>query len=558
MRFTALFLLIFLPAAALAGDSPAVTDSGDVRIEDALRLIEDESPAAQRQMFALIQNLEATMRRRGNDADYLVVLAKAYSRMNPQFGAHKGNQLADEALKLKPKHVEALLYKADMATHAGCLPCVTDLIEQAKKAGAPQARLHVAQAGMYMVEAMSAQRNPGGAAYETHTKDPLERVVAETEKAIALETDRARKARLLTWLFEAHRHQGDREKARAAGDRALEANPDNRAFAERYAMFLLQEGELDRASEIAGKLAYHHGFRKADETIAVVLYLKWARAWEKDPKGKRTQRLYEVAHKNFSDLNAVVHTASGSEATAPVASALILSGKFDVRAGDYRDQDGDTTLGNIVLRLADEAMAKKYGGAGPRPTEQYARLMEILIRKGANPNAWVSRGREPMLAAAARAGSTDTVKALIKAGARPNDAGALGTTALIAAAQSDDKQAGHEIAKLLLARGAELHSLDQYKQSALMAAARSGNGALVRELVARGASVKSQDENQWGALEYAAQSGDLATVKSLLAANAEVRHIWNGCGRTNAAKIAEQSGHKEIAELLRSQMKEGV
>src|SRR5687767_11611426 len=163
MRFISAYLLVLLSTAAAAGDAPAITDGGDVRIEDALRLIEDDSPAAQRQMFPLIQNLEATLRRRGNDPDYLVVLAKAYSRMSFQFGAFKGSQLADEALKANPKHVEALLYKAEQAAHANCVPCATDLIEQAKKAGAPAARIHVLQAGMYMSEAMNAQRNPGGA-----------------------------------------------------------------------------------------------------------------------------------------------------------------------------------------------------------------------------------------------------------------------------------------------------------------------------------------------------------------------------------------------------------
>ena len=139
-----------------------------------------------------------------------------------------------------------------------------------------------------------------------------------------------------------------------------------------------------------------------------------------------------------------------------------------------------------------------------------------------------------------------------------NDRGATGTTALIAAAQSEDKDAAHHIGKQLLDKGANVDASDQYKQTALVAAARSGNAALVDILLARGASTRQQDENDYGPLEYAAQSGDLPTVRSLLAANLTVRDIVNGCGRTNAIRIAEGSGHKEVAELLRRHVKEGI
>ena len=540
-----------------AADSPAITDGGDVRIEDAVRLIEDESDAAGRKMPLLIKNIEATLRTRPNDPDYLVLLGRATTRMEPMFGTFRGIQLADEALKAKPNHLEALLFKAELATRSSCRECASEQIEAAAKAGAPAGRVHVLRAGLYMMESMNARQNPGGAPYENASDEAWRRVVEEAEKALAAETDPIRKARLYGWMFEMYQQSGDGAKAREAAEAALAANPEGRAFIERYAGFLLYSGDVERAAELAGKLAYYNSHPRADETVALALYLKWANAWEKAPAAKRTDELFAAARSSYKDLAGLVHTASGSEATAPVALALVRSGKFDFRVGDYRDQDGDTTLGNVVLRLSDQA-AERRSGAGPQPTEELNRLMALLIGKGANPNAWVSRGREPMLAAAARSGQVETVKTLIKAGARTADHGASGTTALIAAAQSRDKAGAREIGKLLLERSADANAQDHYRQTPLIAAARNGNVELVDALLAAGANARHLDENDYGALEYAAMSGDLATVKRLLAADLGIRRIVSGCGTTDAARLAEQSGHKEIAQLLRSQQKEGI
>jgi len=550
--------LVFSSTVLAESDATAMTDGGEVRLEDAAALIEDDSPAATRKMPLLTRNIETTLRLRGNDPDYLVLLAKAYTRMSPMFGMHRGVQLADEALKAKPKHLEALLYKAEQAARSNCSQCAQDLLQDAKKAGAPAARIHFIQATLYMTESMNARQNPGGAPYENASANPWQRAIEEAEKSLAAEANPARKSRLYAWMFEMQQHVGDGAKARAAAEAALAVNPEDRNLVERYAGFLMHEGEIDRAAELAGKLAYFDGYPKADETISLALYLKWAKAWEQTPHAKRTDELFQAARKTHKDLAGLVHSASSSEATAPVARALILAKKFDLRAGDYRDQDGDTTLGNIVLHLADQAMARRYGGTGPRPTEELNKLLALLISNGANPNAWVSRGKEPMLAAAARSGQVETVKALAKAGARVNDHGAGGSTALIAAAQSEDTEAAHEIAMLLLSRGADVNALDHYKQTPLIAAARNGNAALVNALLARGANARQHDENDYGPLEYAAQAGDLSTVRSLLAANLAVRDIVNGCDKTNAIRIAEQSGHKEIAQLLRSQAKDGA
>ena len=235
MRSTAwLFALAAFVAAVpvVHADGPAITDGGEVRIEDAVRLIEDDSPAASRKMPLLIKNIEATLRTRPNDPDYMVLLARATSRLHPVFGMYRGVQLADEALKVKPGHLEALLYKAEAAAQSNCRPCAEEQIRLAEKAGAPAARLHVLRAGLYMMENMEARQNPGGAAYDNAGEDAWRRVVAEAEKALAAEQDPIRKARLYGWLFDMHQQTGDAAKARAAAEAAIAANPGGRHFVE--------------------------------------------------------------------------------------------------------------------------------------------------------------------------------------------------------------------------------------------------------------------------------------------------------------------------------------
>ena len=77
---------------------------------------------------------------------------------------------------------------------------------------------------------------------------------------------------------------------------------------------------------------------------------------------------------------------------------------------------------------------------------------------------------------------------------------------------------GHEaVVKLLLEKGADLESQDQYDgRTLLLWAAKNGHEAVVKLLLEKGAELESMDMDGWTLLLWAAKRGNKAAVKLLL------------------------------------------
>jgi hypothetical protein len=143
-----------------------------------------------------------------------------------------------------------------------------------------------------------------------------------------------------------------------------------------------------------------------------------------------------------------------------------------------------------------------------------------LLRQGANPNAATviasdRRGKEfrttPLMAAAAE-GLTDMVTALLLYGARVNDTGPHGWTALLYAAEN-----GYEtICQLLLDSGADPNVRTVQSGTALMVAALKGHAGIVKLLLERDADAYVRDSSGKSALDLARKYGR-SDVVSLLA-----------------------------------------
>ncbi len=117
-----------------------------------------------------------------------------------------------------------------------------------------------------------------------------------------------------------------------------------------------------------------------------------------------------------------------------------------------------------------------------------ADLAARLLQAGANPKVRNQLGSSP-LAEAAFNSNTEMIKALMDAGADPNATGPDGQTPLMIVARTANVAA----AKLLLAKGANPNATEaQRQQTALMWAAASSQGAMVRELLAGGAEVDAK------------------------------------------------------------------
>lgn len=212
-------------------------------------------------------------------------------------------------------------------------------------------------------------------------------------------------------------------------------------------------------------------------------------------------------------------------------------------------------------------------------------VVNLLLRAGANPNATTDLGVTPLWPACLN-GNAAMVRRLLEAKANPNAALLLGETLVMTASRSGSAEA----VELLVAAGADPNarpkrnqttpcsfdpsrtcSVQAGGQSALMWAVAQKHHDVVKVLLARGADVharshiyavkKSADvphpvpENQRlfpqggdTALIFAARLGDLVSAKLLAGAKANVNDA-DGWGMS-AMALAAYNNHGEVVEYL--------
>jgi ankyrin repeat protein len=139
-----------------------------------------------------------------------------------------------------------------------------------------------------------------------------------------------------------------------------------------------------------------------------------------------------------------------------------------------------------------------------------AARLAALLDGGADANARDADRNTPLILAALYAGP-DCVELLLKKGADPNAANAAGATALVRAATDADK------ARLLVAAGAKVDARTALGNTPLILAARQhGNAATVRLLLERGADPRGRNAGGAGPIVAAAASGDVESARLLL------------------------------------------
>ena len=177
--------------------------------------------------------------------------------------------------------------------------------------------------------------------------------------------------------------------------------------------------------------------------------------------------------------------------------------------------------------------------------ESENKLIEAVIAaKGVD--VIIGENERTMLMHTAIKGETKKVKLLLEHGANIDGKDTNRWTALLYAA----REGKTETVTLLLEHGANIEAKNFHGWTALMIAAREGKTEMVALLLKHGASIEAQDKKYgWTALMYAAMHGKTKTVKLLLEHGANIE-AKNSAGKT-ALMIAEASGHKKIAQLLR-------
>jgi len=170
--------------------------------------------------------------------------------------------------------------------------------------------------------------------------------------------------------------------------------------------------------------------------------------------------------------------AADSPATAAPLAAAIKAGQRAAAIEMIAKKSADVNAAE-----ADGSTALLWAADG-----NDADLVARLLKAGAKPNVRNQLGSTP-LAEATFNSNTEMVKALLDAGADPNSAGPDGQTPLMVIARSSNVAA----AKLLLDKGANPNVKEtQREQTALMWAAASSQGPMMRELLAHGAEVDAK------------------------------------------------------------------
>lgn len=167
-----------------------------------------------------------------------------------------------------------------------------------------------------------------------------------------------------------------------------------------------------------------------------------------------------------------------------------------------------------------------------------------LLRAGADPDAVTDLGVTP-LSLACTNGSTAVAAALLEAGARPDLALPGGETPLMTAARAGRTP----LVALLLDRGASPTAQERAQgQTALMWAVAERHADVVRTLLARGADPRQASTRGFTPLLFAARAGDTAIGAQLLAAGAGVNEA--AADGMSALVVATVRGHVAFARFL--------
>src|SRR6266403_876730 len=150
----------------------------------------------------------------------------------------------------------------------------------------------------------------------------------------------------------------------------------------------------------------------------------------------------------------------------------------------------------------------------------------------------------PLWLAATNASGRMTEK-LLDAGANPNAALVSGETALMAAASTGNM----DVVRALVTHGADVNARENRgSQTALMWAIAEKRSAVARYLVEHGADVKTRSKAGFTPFLFAAQQGDLDSARLLAAAGADISAP--GPDGRSPLLIASAGGHEPLAIFL--------
>jgi uncharacterized protein len=219
---------------------------------------------------------------------------------------------------------------------------------------------------------------------------------------------------------------------------------------------------------------------------------------------------------------------------AAIYAAWAIGAYSDARTGSARAATPSASAVDL-LSLAEkgetEALKREITAAGVDVNRRF---------EESGPD----RGLTPLMAAA-RAGHSGIVTALLGAKANPSLSMDDGRTALMMAAIHGDAVS----VTALLDAGAVVNARDESGFTALMFASARGSPEAVAVIAARGAEIESRNRWRETALMIAARAGDVAKVGALLNAGANPEAA-NQDGKSVLNLAAESGADPSLLEML--------
>ncbi len=170
------------------------------------------------------------------------------------------------------------------------------------------------------------------------------------------------------------------------------------------------------------------------------------------------------------------------------------------------------------------------------------KTLRALVKTG-DTNVRDKRGSTPLMYAAA-AGSLDTMRILLAAGADVNARNAFDATALMWGIGDADK------VRVLIEKGADVNARSRSGRTPLLlAASQAGASATVQLLISKGADPAARDNFQRTALHAATQANDLEMVTLLVRKGADV-NARSATGNTPLMNAAEEGNYEMVTLLL--------
>jgi uncharacterized protein len=285
-----------------------------------------------------------------------------------------------------------------------------------------------------------------------------------------------------------------------------------------------------KVSDIFGKVSQIDPARKPDETDR---FFRAVRTGKTDIVRTALEGGFNPnGHDKSGDT--ALHLCARGNLTA--MAELLLAYKADARIGKKDDPKH--------LPLDD---AVNFGK--PEMTELLARHGGYL--PGNTIDGW------SLLHRACEKGKPRLVEALLKAGANGNEPTANGATPLLISVMRSQS----EVADILLdypGVAEQMNALfvrtDDKKRNAFQLAVERGQAAIARKMIAKGTKINTQDADGMTPLQHAIRRGDEALVASLVAGGADVNRA-NGHGTplsyaASAPELRDETARARIIETL--------